>query len=45
VTPIRNLPQPADIGIDTRRNRVAIPISALDRVELWTLPARESARR
>jgi sugar lactone lactonase YvrE len=39
---IRNLPQPADIGLDTRRNRVAIPISALDRVEFWALPARES---
>jgi sugar lactone lactonase YvrE len=42
---IRNLPQPADIGLDTRRNRVAVPISALDRVELWALPARQMARR
>jgi sugar lactone lactonase YvrE len=29
---------PADIGVDTRRNRVAVPIVALDRVELWELP-------
>ena len=42
---IRNLPQPADIGVDTRRHRVAVPVSALDRVELWTIPAVELARR
>ena len=29
---------PADIGVDTRRNRVAVPIVALNRVELWALP-------
>ncbi len=29
---------PADIGVDTRRNRVAVPIIRLNRVELWTLP-------
>jgi sugar lactone lactonase YvrE len=39
---VRNLPQPADIGLDTRRHRVAIPVAALDRVELWALPATES---
>ena len=33
------IPQPADIGIDTRRNRLAVPSSALDRVELWELSA------
>jgi hypothetical protein len=31
---------PADIAIDTRRNRVAVPIIRLNRVELWQLPAR-----
>ena len=35
---IRNLPQPADIGVDTRRGRVAIPLSGAGRVEVWTLP-------
>ncbi|HEU4564563.1 MAG TPA: hypothetical protein VFS05_07940 [Gemmatimonadaceae bacterium] len=34
---IRQLPVPADIGVDTRRNRVAVPLSMLGRVELWTL--------
>lgn len=31
---------PADIGIDRRRNRVAIPLFMDDRVEIWTLPRR-----
>ena len=30
---------PADIGIDTRRGRVAVPYIALDRVDIWDLPA------
>ena len=30
--------QPADIGVDTRRNRIAIPSSVMDRVELWEMP-------
>jgi hypothetical protein len=29
---------PADIGVDTRRNRVAVPIVSLNRVEIWDLP-------
>ena len=29
---------PADIAVDTRRNRVAVPIIRLNRVELWQLP-------
>lgn len=33
-----NLPQPADIGIDTRRHRVAIPVSGNNSVEIWTIP-------
>jgi sugar lactone lactonase YvrE len=28
----------ADIGIDTRRGRVAVPYVALDRVDIWELP-------
>jgi len=36
---IRNLPMPADIGVDTRRHRVAIPLSGAGRVEIWELPA------
>ena len=35
---IRGLSQPADIGVDTRRNRIAIPQSVRDRVEFWELP-------
>lgn len=30
--------RPADIGIDSRRGRIAVPYIALDRVELWALP-------
>lgn len=30
---------PADIGVDTRRGRVAVPYIALDRVEIWSVPA------
>jgi hypothetical protein len=29
---------PADIGVDTRRNRVAVPIVSMNRVEIWALP-------
>ena len=29
---------PADIAVDTRRNRVAVPIIRMNRVELWQLP-------
>ncbi len=35
---IRLSGRPADIGIDTRRGRVAIPFVALNRVEIWALP-------
>lgn len=36
VTPGR----PADIGVDTRRGRVAVPYIALDRVDVWAIPGR-----
>lgn len=29
---------PADIGIDTRRERIAVPFIALNRVDVWRLP-------
>jgi sugar lactone lactonase YvrE len=31
---------PADIGLDTRRRRVAVPYIALNRVDIWQLPGR-----
>ncbi len=34
---IHPIPEPADIGVDTRRNRVAIPVSIMGRVEIWAL--------
>jgi sugar lactone lactonase YvrE len=30
--------RPADIGLDTRRMRVAVPYIALNRVDIWALP-------
>jgi hypothetical protein len=40
VTPVASgLPSPADIGIDTKRNRVAIPLLMENRVEFRALPA------
>lgn len=35
---IRVAGRPADIGVDTRRRRVAVPYIALDRVDMWRLP-------
>ena len=35
---IRTSGRPADIAVDTRRMRVAIPFVALNRVEIWQLP-------
>jgi sugar lactone lactonase YvrE len=37
---IRDLWQPADLGVDTRRQRVAIPLVLQGRVEIWELPPR-----
>jgi sugar lactone lactonase YvrE len=34
---IREVPVPADIGLDTRRLHLAIPLSMLGRVQLWDL--------
>ncbi len=35
---IRNLSQPAALGVDTRRNRLAIPLVMYNQVEFWELP-------
>jgi hypothetical protein len=35
---IRTPGAPADIGVDTRRGRVAVPYIALDRIDIWDLP-------
>lgn len=37
---IRDVPEAADLGIDTRRNQVAIPLSVLGRVQIWSLGRR-----
>lgn len=37
---VRVAGEPADIGIDTRRGRVAVPYVGLDRVDVWALPGR-----
>jgi sugar lactone lactonase YvrE len=34
---IREVPVAADIGVDTRRQRVAIPLTMLGRVQLWDI--------
>jgi sugar lactone lactonase YvrE len=34
---LTGVPSPADIGLDTKRNRVAIPIFTEDRVEIWEI--------
>jgi hypothetical protein len=39
---LREVPAPADIGVDTRRRRVAIPLPTLGWVQLWSLT--DSAR-
>ncbi|HEX8211531.1 MAG TPA: SMP-30/gluconolactonase/LRE family protein [Longimicrobium sp.] len=35
---IRGIWQPADLGVDTRRQRVAIPLVLQGRVEIWEIP-------
>jgi sugar lactone lactonase YvrE len=37
---IRNVPVPADIGVDTKRGLVLVPLVVFGRVELWKLPPR-----
>jgi hypothetical protein len=42
---VREVPEPADIGVDTRRWHLAIPLSTLGRVQLWALQPSVVARR
>jgi sugar lactone lactonase YvrE len=35
---LHTLGPPADIAVDTKRNRVAVPVVALNHVEIWELP-------
>ena len=42
---VRAVPEPADIGVDKRRGRLAIPLAFLNRVELWSIPPRAAAAR
>ena len=35
---LRGLPSPADIGFDTKRGRVAVPLFVANRVEIWQAP-------
>ena len=35
---IHTLGPPADLAVDTKRNRVAVPVVALNHVEIWELP-------
>jgi sugar lactone lactonase YvrE len=35
---VTGVESPADIGIDSKRNRVAIPLFQANRVELWAIP-------
>ena len=34
---VHQVPEPADIGLDTRRNRLAIPLATLGQVQIWEL--------
>lgn len=40
VRAVTGVESPADIGIDSKRNRVAIPLFQANRIELWAIPAR-----
>jgi hypothetical protein len=35
---IHTLGPPADIAVDTKRNRVAVPVVAMNHVEIYELP-------
>ncbi len=43
-TAIRELPSPADIGVDTRRMHIAVPLLTKDRVDIITIPERKAAQ-
>lgn len=41
-TVIKQLPSPADIGIDTRRMHLAVPLLTKDRLDILTIPPRKA---
>ena len=41
VRAVSGVASPADIGVDTKRNRVAVPLFEGNRVELFTIPAKD----
>ena len=40
-----NIQSPADIGYDTKRNRLAVPTGPLNQVQLWQLPELEKVAK
>ena len=42
---LREVPEPADIGIDTKRHHLAVPLATLGRVQLWDISSLDSLRR
>lgn len=36
-TLLREVPEAADIGLDTKRNQLAVPLSVMGRVQIWSL--------
>ena len=40
VRAVTGVESPADIGIDSKRNRVAIPLFQANRIEVWSIPTR-----
>ena len=41
---ITGIPEPADLGVDTKRNRIAVPSFTGDRVEVWQIGDRARER-
>jgi sugar lactone lactonase YvrE len=42
---LREVPEPADIGVDTKRHRLAVPLAVLGRVQLWDISALDARPR
>lgn len=42
---VTNLPEPADIGIDSKRQRMAIPLSATNELLIFTIPPITAGRK
>ena len=41
VRAVAGVESPADIGVDTKRNRVAVPLFTANRIELFAIPAKD----